>query len=147
VYSLIWAGWVYPCSSSRTSFSLPLLLHTESYPFGGGGNRTLIAQLTYTLGGSGFAGANGSMMIEVVVCPLPLVYLTLTCHRFNHGTPHPALALLSHNSIPNRTRDRRRPSKRSDRYDSCRVCFVFCAHWLVSLVPNPNPKILILSAV
>jgi sulfate permease, SulP family len=40
-------------------------------PFGGE-NRTLIAQLTYTLGGSGFAGANGSMMIEVVVCPLPL---------------------------------------------------------------------------
>jgi SulP family sulfate permease len=32
--------------------------------------RTLIAQLVYTLGGSGFAGANGSMMIEVVVCVL-----------------------------------------------------------------------------
>ena len=29
--------------------------------------RTLIAQLVYTFGGSGFAGANGSMMIEVVV--------------------------------------------------------------------------------
>ena len=28
---------------------------------------TLASQLVYTLGGSGFAGANGSMMIEVVV--------------------------------------------------------------------------------
>ena len=28
---------------------------------------TVIAQLVFTLGGSGFAGANGSMMIEVVV--------------------------------------------------------------------------------
>jgi len=28
---------------------------------------TIIAQLVYTLGGSGFHGANGSMMIEVVV--------------------------------------------------------------------------------
>jgi SulP family sulfate permease len=28
---------------------------------------TLVSQLVYTLGGSGFAGANGSMMIEVVV--------------------------------------------------------------------------------
>jgi hypothetical protein len=28
---------------------------------------TVVAQLVYTLGGSGFAGANGSMMIEVVV--------------------------------------------------------------------------------
>ncbi len=28
---------------------------------------TVISQLTYTFGGSGFAGANGSMMIEVVV--------------------------------------------------------------------------------
>lgn len=27
----------------------------------------VISQLVYTLGGSGFAGANGSMMIEVVV--------------------------------------------------------------------------------
>jgi SulP family sulfate permease len=31
---------------------------------------TIIAQLVFTLGGSGFAGANGSMMIEVVVRPL-----------------------------------------------------------------------------
>lgn len=31
----------------------------------------VVAQLVYTLGGSGFAGGNGSMMIEVVVraCP------------------------------------------------------------------------------
>jgi hypothetical protein len=29
--------------------------------------RTIIAQLVYSIGGSGFAGANGSMMIEVVV--------------------------------------------------------------------------------
>ena len=28
---------------------------------------TIIAQLVYTLGGSSFHGANGSMMIEVVV--------------------------------------------------------------------------------
>jgi len=28
---------------------------------------TVVSQLVYTLGGSGFAGANGSMMIEVVV--------------------------------------------------------------------------------
>jgi SulP family sulfate permease len=28
---------------------------------------TIASQLVYTLGGSGFAGANGSMMIEVVV--------------------------------------------------------------------------------
>lgn len=28
----------------------------------------IVAQLVYTFGGSGFAGANGSMMIEVVVC-------------------------------------------------------------------------------
>jgi len=28
---------------------------------------TVVAQFVYTLGGSGFAGANGSMMIEVVV--------------------------------------------------------------------------------
>ncbi len=31
------------------------------------GDRTVISQLVYSLGGSGFAGANGSMMIEVVV--------------------------------------------------------------------------------
>jgi SulP family sulfate permease len=30
----------------------------------------IVAQLVYTLGGSGFAGANGSMMIEVVVSTL-----------------------------------------------------------------------------
>lgn len=30
----------------------------------------VIAQLVYTFGGSGFAGANGSMMIEVVVSGL-----------------------------------------------------------------------------
>lgn len=29
---------------------------------------TIAVQFTYTLGGSSFAGANGSMMIEVVVC-------------------------------------------------------------------------------
>ena len=29
--------------------------------------RTIISQLVYSFGGSGFAGANGSMMIEVVV--------------------------------------------------------------------------------
>lgn len=28
---------------------------------------TIISQLSYTIRGSGFAGANGSMMIEVVV--------------------------------------------------------------------------------
>jgi len=28
---------------------------------------TVISQLTFTFGGSGFSGANGSMMIEVVV--------------------------------------------------------------------------------
>jgi SulP family sulfate permease len=28
---------------------------------------TIVSQLVYTLGGSGFAGANGSMMIEVIV--------------------------------------------------------------------------------
>ena len=28
---------------------------------------TIASQLVYTFGGSGFAGANGSMMIEVVV--------------------------------------------------------------------------------
>ncbi len=31
------------------------------------GDRTVISQLVYSVGGSGFAGANGSMMIEVVV--------------------------------------------------------------------------------
>ena len=30
-------------------------------------HRTIISQLVYSFGGSGFAGANGSMMIEVVV--------------------------------------------------------------------------------
>jgi len=36
----------------------------------------IIAQLVYTFGGSGFAGANGSMMIEVVVCLLILNRIT-----------------------------------------------------------------------
>lgn len=32
----------------------------------------VLSQLVYTFGGSGFDGANGSMMIEVVVCiPTP----------------------------------------------------------------------------
>jgi len=42
-------------------FSLVLCLRLLFWP------RTIIAQLVYSFGGSGFAGANGSMMIEVVV--------------------------------------------------------------------------------
>jgi hypothetical protein len=48
--------------STRRVFSEPLLSFMQF-------NRTVISQLTYSFGGSGFAGANGSMMIEVVVCP------------------------------------------------------------------------------
>lgn len=36
---------------------------------------TLVSQLVYTLGGSGFKGANGSMMIEVVVSLLLLYHV------------------------------------------------------------------------
>lgn len=47
----------------------------------------IVSQLVYSLGGSGFACANGSMMIEVVVCFfLHLVYAPLT-----HHTPLTAL--------------------------------------------------------
>lgn len=35
----------------------------------------VVAQLVFTLGGSGFAGGNGSMMIEVVVS------VVVTCYR------------------------------------------------------------------
>ena len=43
---------------------------------------TVIAQLVFTLGGSGFAGANGSMMIEVVVRLLScFVFLSLLRRR------------------------------------------------------------------
>jgi len=38
---------------------------------------TVIAQLVYTFGGSGFTGANGSMMIEVVVSRF--------CHLFSRS--------------------------------------------------------------
>ena len=37
---------------------------------------TVVAQLVYTVGGSGFAGANGSMMIEVVVSSLSVASFT-----------------------------------------------------------------------
>jgi hypothetical protein len=49
-------------ATTRRVFSEPLLSFMQF-------NRTVISQLTYSFGGSGFAGANGSMMIEVVVCP------------------------------------------------------------------------------
>jgi hypothetical protein len=41
---------------------------------------TFVSQLVYSAGGSGFAGANGSMMIEVVVSPLQPLYQPLN-HR------------------------------------------------------------------
>lgn len=39
----------------------------------------VISQLVYSAGGSSFAGANGSMMIEVVVCPFSISkkYMTM----------------------------------------------------------------------
>jgi SulP family sulfate permease len=40
--------------------------------------RTLIGQLVYTLGGSQFAGANASIMIEVVVRPSPFPHAKFT---------------------------------------------------------------------
>ena len=49
---------------------------------------TVIAQLVFTLGGSGFAGANGSMMIEVVVC-------FLSCFIFLSLLRRPAFHCLS----------------------------------------------------
>lgn len=46
---------------------------------------TVIAQLTYTLGGSGFAGANGSMMIEVV----PFFHIIASRIALEIGEEHP----------------------------------------------------------
>ncbi|KAF9072486.1 sulfate transporter family-domain-containing protein [Rhodocollybia butyracea] len=46
----------------------------------------VIAQLSYTLGGSGFAGANGSMMIEVV----PFFHIMATSIARNIGEDKPA---------------------------------------------------------
>ncbi|KAJ7086439.1 sulfate transporter family-domain-containing protein [Mycena belliarum] len=45
----------------------------------------VIAQLTYTFGGSGFAGANGSMMIEVV----PFFHILATSIAREIGPEHP----------------------------------------------------------
>lgn len=52
-----------PCSSSRELLRPEFLFGvflTSVFS-------AIVSQLVYTLGGSGFAGANGSMMIEVVV--------------------------------------------------------------------------------
>ncbi|KAJ7280204.1 sulfate transporter family-domain-containing protein [Mycena rebaudengoi] len=46
---------------------------------------TIVAQLTYTLGGSGIAGANGSMMIEVV----PFFHILATSIANDIGEDHP----------------------------------------------------------
>src|SRR5258706_10155455 len=57
------APWVYPSSSLREycpPFSLGL---SDPCPL----DRTVIAQLVFTFGGSGFAGGIGRMMIEIVV--------------------------------------------------------------------------------
>ncbi|KAJ6632540.1 sulfate transporter family-domain-containing protein [Mycena sp. CBHHK59/15] len=45
----------------------------------------VVAQLTYTFGGSGFAGANGSMMIEVV----PFFHILATSIARDIGLDHP----------------------------------------------------------
>jgi hypothetical protein len=38
--------------------------------------RTIVSQVVYSIGASGFAGANGSMMIEVVVRMLTFTTVT-----------------------------------------------------------------------
>ena len=58
------APWVYPSSSLRV-YCPPFswIFSDPPYPV----DRTVIAQLVFTFGGSGFAGGIGRMMIEIVV--------------------------------------------------------------------------------
>ena len=66
---------------------------------------TVIAQLVFTLGGSGFAGANGSMMIEVVVrllsCLVFLSFLVLHLIVFRCVLTHPygSLCIVMHRCL------------------------------------------------
>ncbi|KAF9039032.1 hypothetical protein BJ165DRAFT_362262 [Panaeolus papilionaceus] len=52
---------------------------------------TVVAQLTYTLGGSGFAGANGSMMIEVV----PFFHILATSIAAQMGEDDPGAVIAT----------------------------------------------------
>ena len=65
MFSKISVESVFQCSSSRKSKSFSW---GEDARSNRPSSSTIISQLVYSFGGSGFAGANGSMMIEVVVC-------------------------------------------------------------------------------
>lgn len=59
---------MYRCSSLRAVFLVLKFKNIQSHPrFWLYIYSTVLSQLVYSLGGSGFAGANGSVMIEVVV--------------------------------------------------------------------------------
>ncbi|KAF7986828.1 hypothetical protein HWV62_12524 [Athelia sp. TMB] len=51
-----------------------------------------IAQLCYTFGGSGFAGANGSMMIEVVVC---MIYFSFAIRNLTRPLLQPFFHIIA----------------------------------------------------
>ena len=69
-------------------FFVSCVVLPDGYAIADRGFSAIVSQLVYSFGGSGFAGANGSMMIEVVVRPISLSYRT---------TPHTThLAFLPH---------------------------------------------------
>lgn len=77
----------------------------------------IVSQLVYTLGGSGFAGANGSMMIEVVVS-LFLEGATPHCFRRSNVIK----AFLSHPCQQHRQSGRRgEPGGNYCHYSRC-IC-------------------------
>jgi hypothetical protein len=61
---------------------------------------TIVSQLVYSAGASGFAGANGSMMIEVVVSQPHSLMIESLVHTIY-------TAFLSHNGHPHRSGHRR----------------------------------------
>ena len=81
----------------------------------------VVAQLVYTFGGSGFGGANGSMMIEVVVSicvPFPYSVFSLEGSARRLTLRSHFLALLPHPGQQHREPDRRRRSQSDHRYHS-----------------------------
>ncbi len=75
---------------------------------------TIVAQLSYTIQGSGFAGANGSMMIEVVVCVTYFVIVIIPLTKVT--------AILSYDSKQYSCSDWGRISSRDYRYNVGSLC-------------------------
>ena len=131
MFSKISVESVFQCSSSRKSKSFSW---GEDARSNRPSSSTIISQLVYSFGGSGFAGANGSMMIEVVVCSQSCVVgkrIFLFSFTFS--------ALLSYTCIQNHARTRRGECLADREHNDSSIRAIIGAHGL-DILPTWLPS-------